>query len=1443
MNSSFIQLNRTFEAFHNDESTELAVLKSYQFWGHPSGGNLKWEDILKYPVVVILGEPGSGKSEELREQHRLHDRSFLLPLERLVREPIKEILESEKIEEFILWKKGNGIALFLLDAVDESKLRRDADFDVAISRVQNELGSALSRARFVISSRVSEWRPQTDAITVAKHLLAPTLESVIRKSQAEEEKQRDIGLPANKNNLLVVVLQPLSPNQVRELVEKRGARDAEFFLNELTKGNALVFAGRPLDVTHLYNYWQEKKQLSSLTDIVEFMVTKLLCELPEKEKLDTLTPAEAREGAEYLAAAAILCRNLKFDIPDAINFIDESRLSPADILPENWLPLARRSLMNRAIFDSASRGALTFHHRSHVEYLAAKWLERLMEKNCGYDDLCDLLFAELDGTSILRASLAPVCSWLINAKQEPWRTRLAARILNIAPEIHLQYGDPSALPLAYKKQILDSIVSKYKHRKYTGITVNGDSLARLAEEGLTENINRYLTAGDISDDIKSDLLMMIGEGCLSGCIETVIQLFAHSSTSKELRSYCVHTVQIAGTTANQRSLAKLVLSQEELSDRTIGYAFESLYPDSINVGEAVSLLKRADKVNPYNHDFISIVDRHLSITMRNGDAVEFLDAFLWMLKNAPLGKNHLSASYRWTLSLLPLCLVRVLDAPTLTEAAQELVLETIQTLDDALLHQYLDGHGRTLPIDKLRELLSTRYQIRRKLFWRRVESIEKPIRFDALPFYRLDRHDGLTALHSGDNSWLLADLMESPNSDYRRILTIFLLRLSDGNGISKLTLAFSMRRALKIPDVRTTFVRYVKDRISMRSYSRWSKYFTYGLLDKSWRRYKKHAVRKRYADLRYRVWVLLHLSEIRAGKYPNVLACSVPRTESDGGTKLSVVDWAKGETSLGVRIAAAVKEGCINFWKTYCPLMPHEHSPDSIDGRIVVGLVALQTLWMEGRIDFNVLSSADVCCAIKYACNELNGFPEWFPELASARPDILEPILISAIAAEFTYPASRPLVHEVGAKLLGAPIPIATAKTAVSRALERGDPFHLNVLEQALLILQKAGSECDSFLRSLAPERIRLYGIGEPRWILWMSTWLRIDPLKGISYLKSLREGGRDIPRSTMESLFATLGAHIGKRNQADGTSLFDPEVLLTFVPLVYEYVNPADDVDRSNGGVYSPGHRDNAQDFRYRLLETLRSSASPAADNALRLLLTKESVREHHDWILSILDDRQRKLADSTPWAAKDVRVFAESFVHEPRSDYQLYRFAYRLLLNIKSEIERPEDASKRKQVREGDREKDLQGFLLQELNQRSLNWFSATQESEVDLEQRPDILVNRPGLSAVPIEIKLANLAHWSIARLLQGLEIQLVGQYLRPTKVRFGIYVIGTTSSAREWILDDGTRIKFPQLVALLKNRAAELVRQRSNEVFGLEVIGIDFTPNASSDAPTIISGTEQ
>ena len=136
-------------------------------------------------------------------------------------------------ERFQKWQRGGQTAWFFLDSVDEAKIRRQADFYAALDRAVDAIGGAMDRARVLISSRISEWQPETDRQEVLRRLVTART----RNRQGTDERE---------GQALIVQIVPLDRQRVRTFVERRGIENPDQFLAELDIHSAWEFARRPL---------------------------------------------------------------------------------------------------------------------------------------------------------------------------------------------------------------------------------------------------------------------------------------------------------------------------------------------------------------------------------------------------------------------------------------------------------------------------------------------------------------------------------------------------------------------------------------------------------------------------------------------------------------------------------------------------------------------------------------------------------------------------------------------------------------------------------------------------------------------------------------------------------------------------------------------------------------------------------------------------------------------------------------------------------------------------------------------------------------------------------------------------------------------------------------------------------------------------------------------
>lgn len=365
--SRHIPLNRHFRKLRSDAKADYDPWESYMpdisgaWWATHD-----WNKLLEHDgIVVVLGEPGSGKTWEFRQTvadcRQKQKSAYFLPLERLSRESIDATLGPEHSVGFHAWKASSEPAWFLLDSVDEAKLGNVSDFYAALDRLSNELGGAIRRSHIILSSRISEWRPETDR--------AEVLERIGYHLRPKKEPN------ATDERVLVVEIIPLDKPRIAAFAQAKCKSDSEDFLREVGRSHAWELAGRPLDVLLLLRYWQKHQRLGTLTETLEYLVGEQLQEREDRKERAAVRPLsseQALQGAEWLAAASIFCRQVSFHIPDEEGPLGVDGLRVLDCLPSTWKNAERSALIERPLFDSASYGRIRFHHRRVADYLAAR---------------------------------------------------------------------------------------------------------------------------------------------------------------------------------------------------------------------------------------------------------------------------------------------------------------------------------------------------------------------------------------------------------------------------------------------------------------------------------------------------------------------------------------------------------------------------------------------------------------------------------------------------------------------------------------------------------------------------------------------------------------------------------------------------------------------------------------------------------------------------------------------------------------------------------------------------------------------------------------------------------------------------------------------------------------------------------------------------------------
>src|ERR1039458_3198342 len=533
----FIELNRRFRKLDLKEKTEESAFESYTAILSGIKSGFSWDDLLKESRVVILGEAGSGKSWELKERVKLLSNqgvfAFFIRLDQLVEQELRTLWDADEQQRFKKWTRSNDFAYFFLDSVDEAKFRKISDFHTTLQRFRNEVGSdSIPRSKIFLSSRISEWQLSVDGFEFRRLFPLPPAD---RRTSGDLSKKTDTPeeLP------LVVHLEPLERDQFKIFASAKGVSNVQEFEKALDDAFAWEFACRPLDVADLIAFWKEKGRIGSLTELIEFDVSSKLRSRIDRVEL-SLSEEKKREGTEWLAAASVLSRKFSFAVPED-GAPDTDSLNSLACLPTEWSAEEARALSNRAIFDSAVYGRLRFHHSRGCDYIAAKWIAARMEQGCSQIELENILVETVRGRKVLRPALRPIAAWLCYGN-ERWNDFVRGLVVDTDPRIHLKYGDPANLSIAYSRTILNALAGLSKNRQRIWIESTPDCLTRLANSALSPDIAAHILNRDLATDFRTELLDIVRHGRLVSCVDAAISIIASSDESAELKSHAALAV-------------------------------------------------------------------------------------------------------------------------------------------------------------------------------------------------------------------------------------------------------------------------------------------------------------------------------------------------------------------------------------------------------------------------------------------------------------------------------------------------------------------------------------------------------------------------------------------------------------------------------------------------------------------------------------------------------------------------------------------------------------------------------------------------------------------------------------------------------------------------------------------------------------------------------------
>lgn len=1091
----FFELNRQFSIrtreWDAEEEAQYSYVANSSF---SSFGRAGWEKLLEWEgVTIILGEPGSGKTYEFKKQHcslrTKGETVFFIELQHLINSTLDQLLDPSEMKLLRKWRAGEGAAYFFLDAVDESKLRCPSDFQQALKSFRCSLDEkCLIRAHLFLSCRVHQWNPRTDLNRVYE-LLVPQ-----KPFSNQEDNLQNEG--AASRRVQVYVIAPLDAERVKCFARHRGVEVVESFIDALHRHHAWEFAGRPYDVDFLLWYWMKHRRLDSLTDMLEEMVGYQLKEREDKPHLSSKYPLSgerARQGAEALAAASVLCKILNFRIPDQPGLPEAGLLESDRCLPADWTPGERLAILDRPIFTIPCYGRIRFQHRRTSEYLAACWLKRMM-KECTPQELYHLLFHKQRDNVVARQSRIPLAVWLACMSQDKWALELRNILLRAGPHHFFRFGDPSRLPVAFRREIIAAFVKRFAGRSVIRTELEHSTLSRLGDPDLAETLSEHLLSSSVSPSLKTELLQLAIYGRVKGCVPAALQLVTADTNRADLPSYALWLIRDNASAEQKVQLLETVRGMSVISGSECAAMCEILFPEFISASELSKLIKRV-----CNHGMQQDLRWHLKYQIKNlsveYEETQLLRELLELLQLPPLKHPYpISERYCWLGDCIAHLLLRLLKKSSLSEQQTHLAARAIWLLhqdccqaDMSIFRKSEDEYSRS----SLEVLSQLHPRVRQIAFWlammhkKPFVNDEEAVRWRGRIIFGQDLEFSASA---ADFDWMVEDV-GARSSDCEREIVFHLACLvwatlgRNGKWLGRLQGAVKT-----MPKLKQKIKALSRERISQLIVGPWRYMRTKGLFRSSWWTHRWDSFRWGVLEWRGKIRLRMNIRLLRDGAAYGWLADLV--SQAGVHSRWAASDWSVISKSYGKKITGAVQQGCVAVWKTYTP-------PIRLEGKyshnaVIAGLSGLQWLFDQQNLHFDKMSHQDAFRATRYAFNEMNDFSDWFGDLVSAQPLSVRKALEERIALELRTPPNEKLFSPVLSRLAYKG---QSAATLVQRQLREfisfEDPVNSDVLMSVLKILANGKVLTMEEWSALARSRIAAYPQGSISYMIWLMIWMQ----------------------------------------------------------------------------------------------------------------------------------------------------------------------------------------------------------------------------------------------------------------------------------------------------------------------------------------------------------------
>ena len=701
---------------------------------------VSFEEISGVRALVLLGDPGIGKSTILSEQesvwkkrqHDSNEKSLFINLRSYQSESrlADHLFESQIFKE---WLAGTHALHLFLDSLDEGLLSIRV---LAACLVDEFKELPFERLYLRIACRTVEW----------PDLLENGLADCLGKKAVQH-----------------YVLAPLRKIDVEEAARISGL-DAKLFLSQVESSAVVPFAIKPVTLNFLLSVYRKRGSLPSSQSALYLDGCRLLAAETSKSRGTAGYKGELTAG-QRLAVAARIAATMIFGNRDAVYLGANTAEAPNEDVEIRELSAGNESVddvpfkvgekeiretLGTGLFSTRGSNRIGWGHQTYAEFLAAWYLKK---HDVSISQIKSLITHPGDPNKKIIPQLGETAAWLAGMIPEIFKA-----IVQAEPDLLLR-SEVATGDSPQRAALVEALLQLYEDEH--AYDRDHQHYKNLAHPGLADQLRPYIadkTKGVIVRRVAID----IAESCnIQALNDVFLEVALDTSDNLASRVQAASAIWRIGDDQTRKRLKPLAFSDDvdDLCDELKGSVLRALWPSHITARELCPLLRP-----PRSDGFIGVYRLFLSTELVKGLAPQDLIPALEFVTSLPQPRHEMDLSME---SLMDGVVMKAWENMTglgVTEALAKFVASRLRH------HDELIKGG----LDKTDHLTFLQDEDKRRRLLKAVLSAvaEGP---DSEGSWLLFTHTLI--VRSGDFAWLISCLDQNQKQDIQDVVVDLLVGL------------------------------------------------------------------------------------------------------------------------------------------------------------------------------------------------------------------------------------------------------------------------------------------------------------------------------------------------------------------------------------------------------------------------------------------------------------------------------------------------------------------------------------------------------------------------------------------------------------------------------------------------------------------------------------------